>query len=153
METRIIFCVVSLFLLASCEKTETLSLPNREIVGHWTEVEPQGIAQFEGSTYTSLLLNDDQTFRLSYRFWTDIMNPSDPCLGGVHDFHAKGEYSIEGDSIFFDGCHTDAGFGDCIGICDGDSKYVKRYAYELSPDSLVLDPRANVITRRAMIIR
>lgn len=153
METRIIFCVVSLFLLASCEKTETFSLPSRQIFGNWTEVEPQGISQFEGSTYTSLLLSDDQTYRLSYRFWTDIMIPMDPCPAGVNDFYSKGTYSMTEDSIFFDGCFTESTFGNCVGKCDGESKYANRYAYELTPDSLVLNPAENVITRRAMIIR
>ena len=153
METRIIFCLVSILILASCEKEQQLSLPGQRIYGNWTEVEPQGISQFEGSTYTSLLLNDDQTYRLSYRYWTDIMEPMDPCPGGMQEFYSKGTYSMTNDSIFFDGCYTEATFGNCGVKCDGESKYAERYAYELTPDSLVLSPAENVVTRRAMIIR
>ncbi len=153
METRIIICMLSIVLLAACGKEEPLSLPGQRISGNWTEVEPQGIAQFEGSTYTALLLNEDNTYRLSYRFWTDIMDPSDPCQGGLQDYYAKGSYTITDDSIFFDGCYTAATFEECIGKCGGDSKFLERYAYELTPDSLILNPRENVIVRRAMIIR
>ena len=39
METRIIFCLVSILMLVSCEKEQQLSLPGKQIAGNWTEVE------------------------------------------------------------------------------------------------------------------
>lgn len=146
----ILYCIACFFLYYSCEKIENLALPGPTMIGTWEETEPDGISQFEGSTWTSLKLNDDLTFQIIHTAWTDMRVIGDPC-NSVTDYYAKGTYSTTGDSISFHGCWSDSVHSSCVGRCDGELNFNETYKYSLFQDNLVLDPEGNEMTRRVMI--
>lgn len=137
MKTISILSIASFFFLSSCEQEKVVPAPS--IFRTWEEIETEGIRQFEGSTFTSLTLNEDYTFQLAYHTWSDVRIPGDPCHN-ISDYFAKGNFTVSKDSIFFDGCASDPSYRDCIVRCDGESLFKESYMYKLNMDSLCLNP-------------
>jgi hypothetical protein len=146
----ILYCIACFFLYYSCEKIESLELPAPSIVGTWEEQEPDGITQFEGSTWESLKLNADNTFQITSNSWTDMMIVGDPC-NGVDDYFIKGTYTTTPDSIFFQGCYSDSAFSSCDGKCDGQIDFMEGYRYVLMQGNLVINPEKDELIRRVLI--
>lgn len=146
----IIYCIACVLIYYSCEKIENLALPGPTMIGTWEEEEPGGIHQFEGSTWTSLTLNEDSTFQVTYTKWTDMLNIGDPC-NSISEYYAKGAYSLTGDSIYFQGCSSDAVFSSCEAKCNGEINFNETYRYSLMQDNLVFNPEKDEIIRRVMI--
>jgi hypothetical protein len=138
--------------MSACDKTENFELPEPSVFGDWMEVEPEGLGQFEGSTYLSLLLKEDNTFQLYYKAWSDILRVDDPCLG-VQDYYVKGTFSVDPDFIYFEGCFSDESFVNCMARCDGNTTFRETYQYIFSSDSLILNPKSHPIERRVLLPR
>lgn len=136
---------------AACDKTENLTqLPGNDLEGKWQEIEPRDIAQFEGSTYAMLDIKPDNSFMLTYRYWTDIAIQGDPCRM-YDEFYAKGSYTIDRDVIRLNGCYSDQAHRDCAAKCDGTMEFTGAYPFMMINDTLILDPEKNEIERRIMV--
>ena len=157
MKTIMTLLVLSVAIFTACEKTENFQLselpeaPN-PVEGNWREVEPEGLWQFEGTTFTELDLNDDYSFTLSYKKWSDILRAGDPCLG-IQDFFVKGTYTLSAKTIQLDGCFTDEGLVNCVAKCDGQTSFLETYQYVFDNDSLILNPDAHPIERHVLVKR
>ncbi len=152
MKNNFLVSLGCLLLLCACEKTENFALPASTIFGGYTEIEPEGLGQFEGSTYTFLSLLSDSTYHLSLVEWTDIRVYGDPC-NNITNFYSKGRYSVSRDYISFSGCYTDPLFTSCLARCDGalDFRVVSRF--EMTPDELILNPDEDPLIRRVLVSR
>ena len=137
MKTISILSIACIFFLCSCEQEKVIPAPS--LFRIWEEVEPDGIRQFEGSTFTSLSLKEDYTFELTYHTWSDVRIPNDPCHNETV-FFSKGNFTVSKDSIFFNGCVSDPSFKECIVRCDGQTEFKESYMYKLNKDSLCLNP-------------
>ncbi len=148
MKTNTLIALGCLFFLCSCEEVNVV--PSPSIFRNWEEYESLDIPQFEGSTITSLRLNPDSTYQLTYVAWTDVRIPDDPCQR-VTDYFAKGKFVMHGDSIFFRGCASDSTCTNCVMRCDGVMDYVEACNFKLSEDTLLINPNMDVTHRRILL--
>ncbi len=160
MKTMVLITFISAMFFTACEKTENFELPevnnltaaDNPVAGTWREIEPEGLGQFEGSTFTALDLREDYTFILSFKKWSDMLRVGDSCIG-TQDYFAKGVYSLSDDSIIFEGCYSDSGHTACQATCDGQISFTDSYRYTFHNDSLVLNPDAHPQERRVLARR
>ena len=143
----LILLTLTVLSIAACTETENLVLPS--IARTWQEIEPEDIYQLEGSTFTQLQLNDDNTFAVTDYNWTDALRMDDPCRGIDH-YYAFGTYSFTADSLFLDGCYSDNNFTTCVAKCNGEISFKESYQYVLTGRSLVLNPDAHPMERRIL---
>ena len=137
MKTISILTIASVLFLYSCEQEKVV--PSPSLFKNWEEVEPSGIRQMEGSTFTSLVLNEDYTYELTYYTWSDVRIPNDPCHNETV-FFSKGNFSVSKDSIYLNGCPSDPSFKECIVRCDGQMEFSESHKYRLTRDTLYLNP-------------
>lgn len=148
----IMLCAACLILLSACHENEIVSLPSAQIFRNWSEVEPPETIQLEGSTFTALNLEENLTYQMSYKSWSDVLYHGDPC-NNIPNYYTKGSFTITADSIFFNGCCSDSIHATCLMRCDGVIDYVDGCEYKLTPDSLILNPRRDAFTRRVLLPR
>ena len=154
MKTYILSSLASVLLFCACEKTENFELPETKdaIAGKWTEVEPEGLSQFEGSTYFLLDLKEDSTFQLHYKYWTDILRVDDPCRG-IQNYYVKGKYSVNSKQLYLEGCFSNAEFSACVAKCDGTEEFRESHDYIYTDQELILDPDEYPMVRRVLSTR
>ncbi len=146
MKTLILLTLAA-FSIAACTQPENFALPS--LARSWQETEPEDIYQLEGSTFTQLQLNDDNTFVVTNNKWTDALRIDDPCRG-IDEYFAFGIYSFTADSLYLEGCYSDKDFNTCIAQCNGKVAFKEAYQYALSGQTLTLNPDAHPMIRRIM---
>lgn len=133
--------ISSLLIFYSCDEPNVVpiqyALPSPSVLNHWQEIESADHVQLEGNTYTTLKLNVDSTYQLTYHTWTDVRKLHDPCRD-VDMYYTKGKFSIDREYLYFHGCYSDSTFIHCIARCDGKSDFSDSFRYAIQNDTLTL---------------
>ena len=112
------------------------------LIGKWIEQEPEDIGQFSGTNHILEFRQD--SFFLQRRYWTDALDPANPCLNGHTDYY-KGLFEITTDSISFNGLYTDQTFQLTTPKCDYPPTYQETFAYQQNSDNvIILNPEEEI---------
>jgi hypothetical protein len=122
-------------MLLSCEKEKgDPVIDQSSLSGTWQEYET-GMS-FAGTTYR-ITFNNDGTFRILYRYFTDALNPTDSCIS-IHHGYAMGTFSIDRSLISFSGNYCDQNYQLVLPNCEGKTDYKASYYCSLLKDDLVM---------------
>jgi hypothetical protein len=128
--SAILFC-----MLLSCEKDKGDPVIDQSaLTGTWQEYET-GMS-FAGTTHR-ITFNNDGTFRMIYRYFTDVLNSQDSCTS-IHHGYSMGTFSIAHSLISFNGNYCDERYLGVVPNCEGKTVYETSYYCTVSKDDLVM---------------
>lgn len=140
---KTVIVLLGILIIQSCHDQEEYILEAELLQGTWHEVEPEGLGQFAGTTYTFTFQAD--SFLLEIFSWTDVVytdengNPVEPISYG----YLKGEYYFDVNTITFNGIKgLNSDFSEPADTSQL-SIYNMSYNYKLeSLNKLVLNPES-----------
>ena len=126
-----------MFFVTACDKKHK-GLSNTQLIGTWKEKET-GFS-FAGETYTVTFMEDGH-FKASIWFYTDMINPSNPCFKNPTSW-VKGTFTAAGNKISFTGNYMDSNFIHIQPNCLGKTEYSASFISQLNGDELILNADA-----------
>ena len=115
--------VVLFFINTACDPNNwsNSTLSPEDLAGVWLEQEDTEEVHFTGSTH-KFLFEENGEFQLEEDYWTDMLDPDDPCSLNRIDY-VEGTFSIRSNQISFEGTFMNSDFTSASANCEGKTKY------------------------------
>jgi hypothetical protein len=129
---NILFVLIALSLFSvGCNKSDKAN-----IEGVWQE---KSITSKFGGTKYWIKFSSDHSFEMKLNHFTDAIEVDPvPCSGNRTDY-VKGNYTISGKEIMFNGSYCDATFNQVQANCQGTATFQTGFTYTFIDGDLVMD--------------